>query len=289
MDPGDQHLTLDDFITWKLPALRDFLTKRGLSKDGSKKELSALCFAVFTMKLPLVQTGACILKQNQEDYFKLLYEDDEYIPDPLLLHTGWVEEKLGLSKWPPIYITDIINFLVTRQSSTAVQTILNDYKIGKAYEYFQSGHLQEVYYHSISATSTNCILSAKCTPSQKVKDDSHTVWVCCCKESGTVKSAYCTCTAGLGSTCNHVAGLLFRVEAANKMGIASCTSVPCVWNYVPSGQKRVEPCQWKNMTIRKSRHGKAASVIYLQDSNAIEYTFEILIYIYRCAIDCTMY
>ncbi|OWF40263.1 hypothetical protein KP79_PYT16818 [Mizuhopecten yessoensis] len=55
------------------------------------------------------------------------------IPDPLLLHTGWVEEKLG----PFIY----------------VQTILNDYKIGKAYEYFQSGHFQEVYYHSISTAS----------------------------------------------------------------------------------------------------------------------------------------
>ena len=42
---------------------------------------------------------------------------------------------------------------------------------------------------------------------------------------GEIKSAKCTCTAGLIGSCNHVAGLLFRVEAA-VFGVAhqTCTS-----------------------------------------------------------------
>ena len=30
----------------------------------------------------------------------------------------------------------------------------------------------------------------------------------------TIKTAHCSCTAGMSATCNHVAALLLRVEAA---------------------------------------------------------------------------
>ncbi|XP_069114201.1 uncharacterized protein [Argopecten irradians] len=223
---------------------------RGLSKDGSKKELSALCFAASCMKFPNIPSTSHILKQNELDYEKLLHVDDEVIPDPLSLHSGWVEEKFGLPQWSPVYITDIASFLASNQS------MLNKYKIGKAYEYCQSGLLQQIYYHHISNSCLNYILYVKCTPSQKLKEDSHTVWVCCAKDSGAVKSAYCTCSAGLGSTYNHVAGLLFRVEAANKMGYTSCTSIPCSWTQPSKKHKTVIPIKLKDMTITKSRHGE---------------------------------
>ena len=36
----------------------------------------------------------------------------------------------------------------------------------------------------------------------------------------------------LGKVCSHVAALLFKIEAACKLGYAkpSCTSLPCEWN-----------------------------------------------------------
>ncbi|CAN8032891.1 unnamed protein product [Ixodes persulcatus] len=51
------------------------------------------------------------------------------------------------------------------------------------------------------------------------------------KKEGTVLSAHCTCMAGLGEACSHVAALLFRVEVDVKFGIhdPSSTSVECRW------------------------------------------------------------
>ncbi|XP_033758099.1 uncharacterized protein LOC117340448 [Pecten maximus] len=58
----------------------------------------------------------------------------------------------------------------------------------------------------------------------------------------------------LGQTCNHIAGLLFRVEAANKMGVTSCTSAPCSWNIPGMGKKIVQPLQVKDMQLTKTKH-----------------------------------
>ena len=46
----------------------------------------------------------------------------------------------------------------------------------------------------------------------------------------------------LGEVCSHVAALLFKVEACNRLGIATltCTSLPCVWNQAFS--KKVCTC-----------------------------------------------
>ena len=59
---------------------------------------------------------------------------------------------------------------------------------------------------------------------------------------GAILSAYCTCTAGLLGSCNHVAGLLFRVDAAVLIGVTHpfCTSMLASWN-VPSKKKQIIP------------------------------------------------
>ncbi|KAK3104382.1 hypothetical protein FSP39_000663 [Pinctada imbricata] len=141
------------------------------------------------------------------------------------------------------------------ESEDTARQHLNQYKIGKAYQYFKSEWLKEVYYHPVDRASLYCFLRAKCTPSQSLRSDAHTAWICCEKASGDIKSAYCTCTAGYGQTCNHVAGLLFRVEYANKMGYTSCTSSKCEW-VVPK-ERSLEPAMIKDMTFERSQHGKA--------------------------------
>ena len=62
----------------------------------------------------------------------------------------------------------------------------------------------------------------------------------------------------LGQTCNHVAGLLFRVEHATKLGLTGskiCTSLPCTWK-TPKEKVEYAPIKVKDMDLVKARHGK---------------------------------
>ncbi|KAJ8317469.1 hypothetical protein KUTeg_005373 [Tegillarca granosa] len=252
----DQDISLDELSTWKLDSLRSFLCRRGLSTDGSKAELTALCYAAAKMKISVKPSGEDYLKQIEKDYMDLLTLESLILPDPLKLCDGWVDETDGISVWPPVFLSDIANFLMANSDKSTTTKYLNEYKVGKAYEYFSSRWIKEVFYHKISKESMHCFLRAKCTPSQRVNEEDHTVWTCVDKDTGVIRSAYCSCTAGLGQTCNHVAGLLFRLEAANKLGLSTCTSLPCTWDIPCSRSINIEPKLVSEIIIKKSRHGK---------------------------------
>ena len=64
-------------------------------------------------------------------------DEDEQLPDPLQL-TGWIGEKEGMKMWPPTMYFDICNFL-GKTAEDMGQRLLQDYKEGKAYAYFQAG------------------------------------------------------------------------------------------------------------------------------------------------------
>ena len=73
------------------------------------------------------------------------------------------------------------------------------------------------------------------------------VWVICRKNKGgfiggEILAGFCTCTAGLLESCNHVAGLLFRVEAALLTGYCNptCSSTLATWS-LPRGKKQIQP------------------------------------------------
>lgn len=257
MDPGDQRCSLEDFSHWKIEALRSFLSQRGLSIGGNKQELVALAFAANTLNMPIIPTAVEIEKSKLECYKNLLKVGDVILPDPFLIFDKWEDETQGMSHWPPVFITDVTTFLMKYESEEKAQLHLNQYKIGKAYEYYTSEWLKEVFYHPISTSSPYCFLRARCTPSQSLNAATHSAWVCLQKATGHVLSAYCSCTSGLGQTCNHVAGLLFRIESANKLGLTSCTSGTCIW--VKPSEKKLQPAQIKNMNFKKSRHGKSVT------------------------------
>ena len=51
------------------------------------------------------------------------------------------------------------------------------------------------------------------------------------KMEWTIVCAHCTCTAGLGEACSHIAALLFTLEANTKhQKRMTCTSLPCSWS-----------------------------------------------------------
>ena len=61
--------------------------------------------------------------------------------------------------------------------------------------------------------------------------------------------------AGMSGTCNHVAVLLFCVEAALRFGLTnpSCTTKSCEW--LPN-QKNVQPTKVKNLSFSRDDFGK---------------------------------
>lgn len=75
------------------------------------------------------------------------------------------------------------------------------------------------------------VFSADVTPSYRTTEEPHHPWVAVAK-SGKVVAGHCTCMAGLGETCSHVAAILCKVEAAVRQELTHTTptNLPCEWN-----------------------------------------------------------
>ena len=194
MDPGDQLLTLNEISMWKSDALRDFLSQRGLATKGSRDELIALCYATSKLGIGKVESAVEAEAKNKVDYDKLLCIDGIQIKDPFKICEGWKDEHTSISQWPPLYSTDIIKFFMSTSDVVTTDKYLNEYKLGKAYQYFSSAWLKEIFYQRVSTDL--CLLRAQCTPSQRLNSADHNVWVCVSQSTGDIKSAYCSCTAG---------------------------------------------------------------------------------------------
>ena len=70
------------------------------------------------------------------------------------------------------------------------------YKERKAYRLYEAGWLKEIEKNLINDSCKYCFMRAKCTPSMKIQDVPHSVWICAEKQSGKIHCAYCSCTAG---------------------------------------------------------------------------------------------
>ena len=76
-------VTLDFINTWNVKALKQYLSRRGLT-PGNKRdnELRALVYAAVTENKPVIPTADEELRSNAE-YRELLIRDGVMIPDPL--------------------------------------------------------------------------------------------------------------------------------------------------------------------------------------------------------------
>ena len=130
-------------------------------------------FSTHILKLPIVLFASEALKQNVLEYKNLLVVEDTTIPDLFTLHEGWIDEKSGIGQWPPLYITDILKYADVPDSNVS----------------------KEIFLYNLP-NSKYAILRSKCTPSQRIKDEDYKLWICLSKETGSIKSTYCTYTAG---------------------------------------------------------------------------------------------
>lgn len=106
-----------------------------------------------------------------------------------------------------------------------------------------SGHVQTVLYNDISTETPFCAFKCRVTPSQRLNNAPHEAWIYLAKDTASVYCAHCTCMAGLGEVCSHVAATLFKVEMAVKLGLnkAACTDEACQWNRTFRKQLDVNP------------------------------------------------
>ncbi|KZR96796.1 Uncharacterized protein APZ42_008664, partial [Daphnia magna] len=70
-------------------------------------------------------------------------------------------------------------------------------------------------FSGLELTSNTVVLKAKVTASQTLST-TYYPWVACAKD-GMVQFAHCTCPAGLGEMCTHVATLLHAVISAHEV------------------------------------------------------------------------
>ena len=112
--------------------------------------------------------------------------------------------------------------------------------------FFKSGLVHKAYVKTIN--SEGALLKAAVTPSQRIRDESHRVWVLI-KSSGEVGCGYCTCTAGYSKCCNHLIALLYKIEFAGEHWFIdlSCIERACSWNN--SSNKDIQPKRVQDMGI----------------------------------------
>nr|XP_047146120.1 uncharacterized protein LOC105849547 [Hydra vulgaris] len=180
---------------------------------------------------------------------KLTLSDRSTLPDPYtLVEASWKDD---VSLLPDIQWGDIYTYLINTPSQYTNEN-MKAYKSLEAYNFFVCGHVQDVYCNIVKEDVQFCFVKSKVLPSQRQgqKTKLYDVWVALNKVDGWILTGNCTCMAGLGSVCSHVAALLFKLEAcvriqANKVAV---TSKLCVWN---RSRKKAEPSMLQNINFKR--------------------------------------
>ena len=140
-------------------------------------------------------------------------------------------------EWPDLMYPDIYNYLILTPSLYTHEQ-LKSYKSLDGYNQYMNGWVSDIVSTISTANGCKIYLFTTCVKhSQSVSLPSLKTWTTI-KQSGEVACAHCTCMAGIGEACSHIAAVLFTVEANTNMKQQfSCTSLPCSW--LPSSFRSV--------------------------------------------------
>ena len=236
----------EEFLEWSVGQLQHFLTKRGKSVSGTKKELAARALVAFESNDPILDCPKDLTERLEREYQELIKKLQ--IQDPRQLDDGvWIDD---LKTWPSLNLGHIFHYIL---STKAFETsYIGQYKAHKAYSYFKSSHVHQVLTYLPPGSDDLVIVKSSVTPSMKVYDKPWSLWILISKSSGVI-SAYCLCTAGFSNCCNHVIATLYKIQFAVENGYTnpSCTEVPCAFNNRSNHQVFKKPMKVKDMDIVK--------------------------------------
>ncbi|XP_038066943.1 uncharacterized protein LOC119736969 [Patiria miniata] len=175
------------------------------------------------------------------------------IPDPF---GGGLQYSNNPTLWPESFeYGDMYNYLINSPGPYTKDS-MKSFKSLDSYSYFVNGFVQAILYSSVSADSPVCILRSRVTHSQSLTKPPVSTWIMINKSTGSVVAAHCMCMAGLGEACSHIAAVMFKLEAANRLGYTSqaCTEKACSWNKDCMNGRDLDPCTLKDLSFTKPKH-----------------------------------
>ena len=173
--------------------------------------------------------------------------------------SGWSDIE-ATSQVPPLSLKHIHEYFIKRRLRKEQVTATKPFE--KGYRIFAARKVHSVAIHHVSQTSLYCIIRAAVIPTEKVRQKAYTTAVALNKQSATVLYGQCTCIAGKGASCNHIAALLFALDEYNREIASqgngkdpSCTSLPSAWSVPPKA--KLDPTPVKDLVVVKPKYGKS--------------------------------
>lgn len=126
---------------------------------------------------------------------------------------SWTKSLASLADFTFMHL---YHYLVNSKEKTFDEEGMKAYKSLKAYKYFADGYIRNVWAGEPQEQDDAVVVRCHCFSSLKAKK----VYVVhlVVKKSGDVLSAACTCVAGKGEACSHIAALMFYVEDFMRQG-----------------------------------------------------------------------
>ncbi|KAH7958673.1 hypothetical protein HPB49_004137 [Dermacentor silvarum] len=166
------------------------------------------------------------------------YDGDEAVCDVNLL--------------PRVEFTDIKDYLV-HGTSFVTREDLKAYKSMEAHNYVTSGWVQQPRVRDLG--DGRCVVVGNVRHSQAFCDKPFEPWLLA-KEDGEIVNAHCTCKAGLGEACSHIAALLFYIEVVVRMRDGkACTDEENAW--LPPYVRHLEGKRCSDVDFASARAKKA--------------------------------
>ena len=240
---AEEKFCYDDFLELSVDELKFYLRQRGHTVTGSKRDLAARALVSFENKeKPLRDDN--LHEIVKKEYNSILQSNN--LADPLEVTSGWEND---VKSWPSVDLGKIFHYILERKAFDT--DYVGQYKVRKAYSYFKSGFVSQIVSLKLDGINKDrVIFKSSVLPSQKVSCAPHTIWMLIDK-SGTILTAYCSCTAGLSRCCNHVIAALYKINFAVSEGLTnpSCTDIKSKFNDM--SKKVIKGCKIRDLTFEK--------------------------------------
>ncbi|XP_013382110.1 uncharacterized protein LOC106152913 [Lingula anatina] len=140
------------------------------------------------------------------------------------------------ASWQEVNLVDVIHFLIFQRSAYTKEELRN-YKALEAYKFFQDGWIKDMRHIEINGSH---LIKSKVHHSLRIREKPLEPWVII-KGEGSIECAHCTCMAGLGESCSHIAAMLFALETWTRIRKeTTVTDVPAYW-MAPSSSNLKDP------------------------------------------------
>ena len=158
-----------------------------------------------------------MLQRYSLDTWKLYVLSTSFAGPPADSDPCWIVNDPG--GWPDIDTTDIYEYLVMSKAMDKHE--MKAFRSTYAYNYVQCGWLGILSHCTAGQDAT--YIKATVSPSQPgIGREDYKAWVLAANV-GDIKTAYCTCPAGAGRACSHVAAIMFAVARREESSGESCS------------------------------------------------------------------